>query len=496
VLLKPTRGLRLNKSHTLTRGLVGYWLMNEGAGIKVFDLSGNRNTGGIYNDFSWGAGKFGSALEGGGVNAYVSCGNSDILNVTDKLSMSFWINITDNTTRQDIISRQVYVSDGDQGGYLLIYQGNVSPKRFNFTTRNNAQSKVQYNYSGTDEWIHIVGVYDGTDNVIYVNGIEEGRAASVGIRSAPSRVLNISNSTYALNGLIDNVMIWNRALSASEIALLYRKPFCVFDRASCNLKFQISNFKFLAGTVAGTSDVTALLNSIYCLSDIERIWVREALFNGMTANAFKLGTTLSLGWFWLRIAGCSTLYGGANMGEIDFVNILTVAEQNACEISPPSYISHSSGLTYFYVIRRFNNCGYQEHTLAAAVKVSIDSNGNLVEQQPNNIFSSKVEQVDINKIQLVWFYCPLAQKSQPVCFNVYYDNRTGQIDYQNPLATIGYKGRKFYSFQSSALEAGKYLFAIRTEDASGIENISLARLRIQLDTLNPDAIDILRAEAV
>jgi hypothetical protein len=175
---------------------------------------------------------------------------------------------------------------------------------------------------------------------------------------------------------------------------------------------------------------------------------------------------------------------------------LAVSEQDAREISPPSYISHNSGSTYFYVVRRFNNCGYQEHTLAAAVKVSIKSNGELAEPQPNNISSSKVEQVASNKIRLAWFYCPLEQKSQPVSFNVYYDDRTGQIDYQNPLATIGYKGRKFYSFQSSALEAGKYLFAIRAEDAGGIENISLARLKIQLDTLNPDAIDILRAEAV
>jgi hypothetical protein len=136
--------------------------------------------------------------------------------------------------------------------------------------------------------------------------------------------------------------------------------------------------------------------------------------------------------------------------------------------------------------------------LAAAVKVSIKSNGELVEPQPNNIYRSKVEQVDSNKIRLTWFYCPLEQKSQPVSFNIYYDDQTGQIDYQNPLFSSGYKGRKFYSFQSPDLsgEAGEHLFAIRAEDAGGIENISLARLKIQLDTLNPDAIDILRAEAV
>jgi hypothetical protein len=252
----------------------------------------------------------------------------------------------------------------------------------------------------------------------------------------------------------------------------------------------------VGGNVVSTTDVTAILNLFRSLLYIESNWKREALFNGMTANAFKLGTTLSLGWFWVRVAGCSVLYRGSSMGEIDFVNILAVAEQDACEILPPSYISHNSGSTYFYIVRRFNNCGYQERTLDASVKVSIESNGELAEPQPNKVFDSGAELVDGNKILLVWYYCPLEQKSQPMCFNVYYDGRTGQINYENPLAIIGYKGRKFYSYQCGALEAGRYLFAIRTEDASGIENSSLARLRIQFDPTNPDAIDILSVEGV
>lgn len=184
------------------------------------------------------------------------------------------------------------------------------------------------------------------------------------------------------------------------------------------------------------------------------------------------------------------------MEEIDFANILAVTEQDDSEISPPEYISHSSGSTYFYIIRRFNSCGYQEHTLAAAVKFSIESNGEPAEPKPNKVFDSIPGPVDGNKIRLIWFYCPLEQKSKPICFNVYYDNRTGKIDYQNPLAKISYKGRKFYSFQSGILEAGKYLFVIRAEDTGGLENSSLAQLRIQLDTINLNAINIVRAEAI
>ena len=101
-----------------------------------------------------------------------------------------------------------------------------------------------------------------------------------------------------------------------------------------------------------------------------------------------------------------------------------------------------------------------------------------------------------NKIQLIWFYCPLEQESGPASFNVYCDGGTGQIDYESPIATIAYRGRKFYSYKSAALEAGRYLFAIRAEDDGGVENASLAQFSIQLDAANPDKIEILSAAAV
>lgn len=229
---------------------------------------------------------------------------------------------------------------------------------------------------------------------------------------------------------------------------------------------------------------------------MEKMWLKEALFAGQTSNAFKLGTVLALGWFWPRVGGCSVLYRGSSMGSIDFANILTVDEADAGQISPPSYVQHNVISTYFYVVRRVNNCGDQEHTLSAAVKVSIDADGNLAQPQPNGIFGARVRQVAGNKIQLVWYYCPIEQQSAPACFKVYYDGGTGQVDYENPVTTIQYAGRRFYSFESAGLEAGEYLFCIRVEDAAGVENGSWAQLRIQLQTTNPDAIDILSAEAV
>ena len=222
----------------------------------------------------------------------------------------------------------------------------------------------------------------------------------------------------------------------------------------------------------------------------------DSLYEGDSLNGVKLGMGLTGGDFWPRVAGCSMLYRGPSMDLIDFTNMLAVAEAKASEISPPSYISHEGGSIYFYVVRRVNNCGCEEHTLAAVVKVSIDASGEMAEPQPNNVFEARAEQVDGNKIRLVWYYCPSEQQSPPACFKVYYDTGTGQIDYENPIATISYAGRRFYSYQSDTLDAGKYLFAIRAEDADGMENASLARIKVHLDTTSPGAINILNAKAV
>jgi len=229
---------------------------------------------------------------------------------------------------------------------------------------------------------------------------------------------------------------------------------------------------------------------------METMWLREALFGGMTCNGFKLGTVLNMGWFWSRVSGCSVLYRGCSMEAIDFARILSVAEPDADEISPPCYIQHEEAAVYFYVIRRANNCGDQEYSLNASVKVLIDADGNLAPRQSNNIFRAGAKQAADSKVLLVWHYCPLEQESEPASFKVYYDGGTGQVDYENPLAVISYTGRRFYSYTTNTLSTGRYLFSIRAKDAAGTENESFAQIEVQLGAECPNAVDILSAGPV
>ena len=229
---------------------------------------------------------------------------------------------------------------------------------------------------------------------------------------------------------------------------------------------------------------------------METKFLKDALFNGMTSNAFKLGTVLALGWFWPRVNGCAVLYRGLSVEVVDFDNILAAGEIGASQISPPSYIGHQASTTYFYVVHRVNNCGSEEQSLSAAVRVVIDEDGDLAPAEPNDIFLVKVRQVEGSKVKLVWFYSPLEQGSKPSCFKIYYDGRTGQVDYQNAVAVITYVGRKFYSYQTNMLQAGRYLFVVRAEDAEGVDDGSFAEVGVGITAECPAAIDILSAQAV
>ncbi|HUT28347.1 MAG TPA: hypothetical protein VMX13_01040 [Sedimentisphaerales bacterium] len=229
---------------------------------------------------------------------------------------------------------------------------------------------------------------------------------------------------------------------------------------------------------------------------METQFLREALFAGMTASAFKLGTVLTLGWFWSRVEGCSVLYRGERMDAIDSDTMLAVVDLDFGEILPPSYLQHETGSTCFYVVRRVNCCGYLEHTLFAAVKVSIDTQGDLAQPRPSGILDVKADQVDGSRIQLVWFYYPLDQESSPLLFKVYCDSGAGQMDYQNPIASVNYIGQRYYCFETESLNPGDYAFCVRAEDAAGEEGSSSALMKVQLGATSPGAMDLLSVEVI
>jgi hypothetical protein len=221
----------------------------------------------------------------------------------------------------------------------------------------------------------------------------------------------------------------------------------------------------------------------------------DSLFEGDSCNGIKLGMGVTCGDFWPRTEQCQVLYRGASIEIVDFAKVLNVSAVDSETIAIPDYIPHTKNTGYYYVIRRVNNCGQQEQTLLVAIKVGINSNGDLEDPKPNSVFDLLAKQIRESKAELFWCYWPVEQGSKPIHFNVYWDNGTGQIDYENAIATIKYCKKKFYSYQSSSLVAGKHTFVVGAEDAGGVEGNRL-QTAIQINTSNPESVEILSTEAI
>jgi hypothetical protein len=249
-------------------------------------------------------------------------------------------------------------------------------------------------------------------------------------------------------------------------------------------------------TLAGALQLTPGLPLPQAAPASEMAWLTDALLNGATGQAFKLGTALTRGWFWVRQEGCSAIYRGPGADAVDFGNILDVVERHPGAVTVPTCLFHGPDSTYCYVVRRFNSCGRLELTTSAAVVIRIDSEGKLADSVPNEVFGLEAQPTDGSRIRLRWFYCPLDQEAAPEVFKVYGDGGTGQIDLETVLATIPYEGRKFYSYQSGVLENGEYAFVVRAERAGGATNPAMVAVSCSMKACQPEAATILAAEAI
>ena len=229
---------------------------------------------------------------------------------------------------------------------------------------------------------------------------------------------------------------------------------------------------------------------------MEKKFYKEALFGGMTSNAFKLGTVLTGGWFWVRNRCCMMLYCGDDISAMDFENILAVFERDGEQINVPNWLEHKATGRNIYAVRRANCCGNEEKGLKGIVIVEFDDEGNLAGLKPNSVFGLTIRRIAPDEVELVWFYCPLGQGSEPVCFKIYSDRGSGQIDYENHIGLAVYKGKGFYSYTVEQLNDGRHIFAVRAENRAGAVDGTSAAKVIEVDFTLPQQGQIISVEAM
>jgi len=211
-------------------GPVGYWNFDEGYGTTAYDSTGYKNDGTITGATWVKNGKKGGALSFNGSSDYVQIADDESLNITDEIAISVWI-------KPELVqaTAATIVSKGTLTGSDFVRDQN-----YFLHMSTNREIKITYgdgidyqtetgSIISTDIWHHIVAILNGTNILLYIDGVlddswgqnyipitGDGANLHIGMKS-------YIHSAYAFNGLIDEVRIYDSALSADEVKQLYNQ---------------------------------------------------------------------------------------------------------------------------------------------------------------------------------------------------------------------------------------------------------------------------------
>ncbi|MFH1883455.1 MAG: PA14 domain-containing protein [Planctomycetota bacterium] len=202
--------------------LVGHWRFDEGSGNTAHDQSGNGNDGTLINDPVWAIGIINGALQFDGIDDHVNCGNGPSLNVTDAVTIAAWVKLNSVPPAFSVLIA------GKYGAYWLEWR---DTKLLSLSMFINGA----YNGSGPTldladgDWHHIALTYDGTHKKGYHNRQEvfsERASGAIDVSGANFLVGEGHPASASYNGcpdgLIDDVRVYNRALTQEEIQLMMR----------------------------------------------------------------------------------------------------------------------------------------------------------------------------------------------------------------------------------------------------------------------------------
>jgi hypothetical protein len=204
---------------------VGYWPLDEGSGTIAYDRSGNGNNG------TW----QGTAA---GTNGYYSAGYNQSYagyfdGSTDYITPPLSANIFANAAPFTVTAWVNQSSLKQDDGILLACVNTVADECLHLAIRNGTpylgfySDDISGGMTVTGTWYDVAFVYEGGDGgmrYIYLNGslVASGQSSSSGLQvSSSTPVIIGADQLGVMSGSIENVHIYNRALSPAEIGALY-----------------------------------------------------------------------------------------------------------------------------------------------------------------------------------------------------------------------------------------------------------------------------------
>ncbi|MHC4430665.1 MAG: LamG domain-containing protein [Planctomycetota bacterium] len=196
--------------------LVGWWRFDEGSGTVAADSSAYGNDGAVNGDAKWIDGQLGGALDFDGSGVFVEIPHGDSLSKMEQITIAAW----------------TYMREGASGEMLIVSKGGWQAN-MPYELSEEAGSIIYWQFyddAGRDgcapqsppveEWHHIAATYDGTVFKCYIDGELADEWEYVGTIPQNDMAVMIGRRATGgrfFNGMIDEVMIFNRALGADEI---------------------------------------------------------------------------------------------------------------------------------------------------------------------------------------------------------------------------------------------------------------------------------------
>lgn len=205
--------------------IISSWNFDENSGTIVTDNHGTNN--GIISNAVLGQGVLGSCLTFDGTGGNVKILNSANLNPVNAITMMAWVKTKENKTIK-------IFQKGDWDGHG-IGQGNWDGWNVHIRTNDNVSHTIHWGggLPILNEWYHIAMTYDGVMLKIYVNGQLKNSAAVTGNLKINTRDISIGSDNNAqkfLNGSVDEVKMFGRALSQTEIQANFGEQGSPIDR--------------------------------------------------------------------------------------------------------------------------------------------------------------------------------------------------------------------------------------------------------------------------
>jgi fibronectin type 3 domain-containing protein len=195
--------------------LVAAYGFEAGSGATVVDVSGNNNVGTLNTGTTWStAGRFGNALQYNGTTSGVTVPDAPSLDLTTALTLEAWVYPTVSLSGW----RVVIGKDVDRY-YLMGSSGNNTPAVGGTFTVGGNTNLFGPTGLAVNTWTHLAATFDGATLRLYANGLQVASQTQTGAFTTSTGALTLGYNVYGerFTGLIDEVRVYNRALSLTEI---------------------------------------------------------------------------------------------------------------------------------------------------------------------------------------------------------------------------------------------------------------------------------------